>query len=84
MQPMRDKVVSASEAVAIIHPGDMIATSGFVGTPDAIFAALEQHFLETGEPRDLGLLFAAAQDMTRRGPSATLLEFPTPAASPRS
>lgn len=34
---MRDKVVTASEAVAIIRPGDTIATSGFVGigTPDA-------------------------------------------------
>ena len=59
---MRDKVVTAAEAVAIIRPGDMIATSGFVGvgTPDAVFVALEQRFIETGEPRDLGLLFAAA------------------------
>ena len=59
---MRDKVVTAAEAVAIIRPGDMIATSGFVGvgTPDAVFVALEQRFLETGLPRDLGLLFAAA------------------------
>ena len=59
---MRDKVVSAAEAVAIVRPGDMVATSGFVGvgTPDAIFVALEQRFLATGEPRDLGLLFAAA------------------------
>ena len=60
--PVRDKVVSAAEAVAIIRPGDMVATSGFVGvgTPDAIFLALEQRFLATGQPRDLGLLFAAA------------------------
>ena len=60
--PVRDKVVSAAEAVAIIRPGDMVATSGFVGvgTPDAIFVALEQRFLATGQPRELGLLFAAA------------------------
>jgi propionate CoA-transferase len=60
--PVRDKVVSAAEAVAIIRPSDMVATSGFVGvgTPDAIFVALEQRFLATGQPRDLGLLFAAA------------------------
>ena len=59
---MRDKVVSAAEAVAIIRPGDMVATSGFVGvgTPDAIFVALEERFLATAQPRDLGLLFAAA------------------------
>ena len=60
--PVRDKVVSAAEAVAIIRPGDMVATSGFVGvgTPDAIFVALEERFLATGQPRDLGFLFAAA------------------------
>ncbi len=59
---MRNKVVSADEAVAIIRSGDMVATSGFVGvgTPDAIYLALERRFLETGRPRDLGLLFAAA------------------------
>ena len=59
---MRDKVVSAAEAVAIIRSGDMVATSGFVGvgTPEAILMALEKRFLESGEPRDLGLLFAAA------------------------
>jgi propionate CoA-transferase len=60
--PVRDKVVSAAEAVAIIRPGDMVATSGFVGvgTPDAVFMALEERFLAMGQPRDLGLLFAAA------------------------
>ena len=60
--PIRDKVVSADEAVAIIRSGDMVATSGFVGvgTPDAIFVALEKRFLASAEPRDLGLLFAAA------------------------
>ncbi|HWT31875.1 MAG TPA: malonate decarboxylase subunit alpha, partial [Propylenella sp.] len=59
---MRNKVVSAAEAVALIRSGDMIATSGFVGvgTPDEIFVALEKRFLDTGKPRDLGLLFAAA------------------------
>ena len=59
---MRDKVVSAAEAVAVVRDGDMVATSGFVGvgTPDEIYLALERRFLETGRPRDLGLLFAAA------------------------
>ena len=48
--PIRDKVVSADEAVAIIRSGDMVATSGFVGvgTPDAIFVALEKRFLASG------------------------------------
>ena len=59
---MRNKVVSAAEAVAIIRQGDMVATSGFVGvgTPEAVYLALEGRFLDTGQPRNLGLLFAAA------------------------
>jgi propionate CoA-transferase len=67
---LRNKVVSAAEATAIIRSGDMVATSGFVGvgTPDEIYVALEQRFLATGQPRDLGLLFAAAPgDAKERG-----------------
>lgn len=60
---MRNKVVSAEEAVAIIRDGDTLANSGFVGngTPDELLAALEQRFLETGTPRNLTLVFAAGQ-----------------------
>jgi len=60
---MRDKIASAAEAVALIQNGDTFCTSGFVGigTPDALLGALEQRFLETGEPRNLTLLFAAGQ-----------------------
>jgi propionate CoA-transferase len=56
------KVVSVEDAVAVIRPGDTVATSGFVGvgTPDAVIAALESRFVETGTPRDLTLVFAAA------------------------
>ncbi|GLS30281.1 propionate CoA-transferase [Mesorhizobium albiziae] len=59
---MLSKVVSAEEAVAIIRSGDTVASSGFVGvgTPDGVLKALEQRFLETGEPRNLELVFAAA------------------------
>ena len=59
---MRNKIVGAAEAVAIIRDGDTVACSGFVGsgTPDALIAALEQRFLETGSPKGLTLLFAAA------------------------
>ena len=59
---MRNKIVSAAEAVAIIRSGDTVATSGFVGvgTPDEVIRALEQRYLDTGEPRDLSLVFAAA------------------------
>lgn len=59
---MRNKIVSAAESVAIIRSGDTVATSGFVGvgTPDEVIKALEQRYLDTGEPRDLSLVFAAA------------------------
>src|SRR3979490_855377 len=59
---MRNKIVDATEAVAIIRSGDTVASSGFVGvgTPDEIIRALERRFVQTGEPRDLTLVFAAA------------------------
>lgn len=60
---MRNKVVSAEDAVAIIQDGDTITTSGFVGigVPDGLLAALERRFLKTRQPRELTLLFAARQ-----------------------
>ena len=59
---MKNKIVSAAEAIAIVRDGDTIAFSGFVGTgtPDELIVALEKRFLETGHPRDLTLVFAAA------------------------
>jgi len=59
---VKNKIVSAAEAIAIIHDGDTIAFSGFVGTgtPDELIGELEKRFLETGHPRDLTLVFAAA------------------------
>lgn len=56
-------LVSREEAIALIHSGDRICTSGFVGvgTPDDLLAGLEEGFLDSGDPRDLTLLFAAGQ-----------------------
>ena len=47
---MKNKIVTAAEAIAIIRDGDTVAFSGFVGsgTPEELIAALEQRFLETG------------------------------------
>ncbi|HEU4411613.1 MAG TPA: acyl CoA:acetate/3-ketoacid CoA transferase [Polyangiaceae bacterium] len=67
---MKNKVVSADEAVALIRSGDTLANSGFVGngTPDELLAALERRFRATGAPRDLTLVFAAGQgDGKERG-----------------
>jgi propionate CoA-transferase len=72
----RNKVVSAAEAVRLIHDGDTVATGGFVGIgfAESIAVALEQHFLDRqadtgmGAPRDLTLVYAAGQgDGATRG-----------------
>ncbi|MEO8013192.1 MAG: acyl CoA:acetate/3-ketoacid CoA transferase, partial [Polaromonas sp.] len=65
----RNKVVSAADAVRLIHDGDTVATGGFVGIgfAETIAVALEQRFLDTqaetgcGAPRKLTLVYAAGQ-----------------------
>jgi len=59
---LKNKIVSAADALAIVRDGDTIAFSGFVGTgtPDELILELEKRFLETGHPKDLTLVFAAA------------------------
>ncbi len=64
-----NKVVTAAEAVRLIHDGDTVATSGFVGIgfAEEIAVALEQRFLTTmretgvGTPAQLTLVYAAGQ-----------------------
>ena len=71
-----NKIVSAAEAVRLIHDGNTVATSGFVGIgfAEGIAIALEQRFLATqletgsGTPRNLTLVYAAGQgDGKQRG-----------------
>ncbi|TDP71297.1 acyl CoA:acetate/3-ketoacid CoA transferase [Roseateles toxinivorans] len=71
-----DKIVSAAEAVRLIHDGDTVATAGFVGIgfAEGIAIALEERFLATeletglGAPRNLTLVYAAGQgDGKERG-----------------
>ncbi len=65
----RNKVVTAAEAVRLIHDGDTVATSGFVGIgfAEEIAVALEARFLTTqletgvGTPARLTLVYAAGQ-----------------------
>ena len=56
-RPVRDKVVTAAEAVLLIRDGDWVVVEGFVGQcfAEELTLALEQRFLLTGAPRGLGL-----------------------------
>ena len=67
---MQRKIISAADAAALIHDGDTVTTSGFVGigVPDELLVAVEKRFLETGHPSNLSLVFAAGQgDGKERG-----------------
>ncbi len=59
---MKHKVVTAEQALALVRDGDTVAVSGFVGTgtPEALIGALESRFRQSGGPKDLTFVFAAA------------------------
>jgi propionate CoA-transferase len=58
----KNKIVSAEEAVSLILDGDTVVFGGFagVGACEEIATALEEHFLKTGKPKNLTLMFAVA------------------------
>ena len=66
---LKNKIVSADEAIAIIRDGDTVCVSGFVGigTPDELIVALERRFLKERHPSGLTLVFAAASPTTDAG-----------------
>lgn len=57
----KNKVISADEAIALIRDGDVVTTTGFVQSciPEALHAALEKRFVDSGAPRDLTLIMTA-------------------------
>ena len=67
---MGGKFLSIDQAVWLIQDGVAIGVGGFVGIghPEALSAAVERRFLQTGEPRNLTLMYGAGQgDRQTRG-----------------
>lgn len=60
---MAVKFLTAEEAVKLVTSNSTIATGGFVGNavPEELEIAIENRFVETGEPRNLTLVYAAGQ-----------------------
>ena len=63
-----NKIVSAAEAVRLIHDGDTVATGGFVGIgfAEGIAIALEERFLATQAETGAGSPRAADAGLRRR------------------
>lgn len=61
MNSKNNKVITADEAIALIRDDDVLTTTGFVQSciPEALHAALEKRFVETGAPRGLTLIMTA-------------------------
>jgi propionate CoA-transferase len=59
----RNKVVTAREAVDLILDNDTIVTGGFVGSgfAEELAIELENRFIETQEPKNVTLVYAAGQ-----------------------
>ncbi|MBE6821896.1 MAG: acyl CoA:acetate/3-ketoacid CoA transferase [Ruminococcaceae bacterium] len=60
---MAVKIITAREAADLVPDHVNLATSGFIGAsfPEELALAIEERFMETGSPKDLTLLFCAAQ-----------------------
>jgi len=62
--------ISADQAAALVPDDTTVVCAGFVGAghPEAVTAALERRFLDSGHPRGLSLVYAAGQgDRANRG-----------------
>ena len=66
--PYKNKIVTAAEAVQLVHDGDTVATGGYVGIgfAEGVAVALEERFLASQHPRELTLVYAAARATARR------------------
>jgi len=61
-EPVRDKIVTAAEAVRLIRDGDAVVVGGFLGScfPEELVLALQRRFLDGATPRDLAVVFTVA------------------------
>lgn len=74
---MKNKIVSAAEAIELIRDNDTLIFSGFgvVGVPDELALALRNRFVDTSTPRDLTLIFGGGPgDGKDRGMNQIALE----------
>ncbi len=57
----RGKIVSVDDAIRVIRDGDTVCLDGFIGgvAPEELMISLERRFLETGEPKNLTLVYAS-------------------------
>ena len=60
---MKNKIVTADEAVSLLRDRDTLSSCGFVQScvPEALLKALERRYLKTGTPRNLSLFATAGQ-----------------------
>jgi propionate CoA-transferase len=58
---LKNKVITAEQAIALVNDGDVVCTTGFVQScvPEMLHAALEKRYVETQEPKGLTLIMCA-------------------------
>lgn len=58
---MKNKVITAEQAIALINDGDVVCTTGFVQSciPEMLHAALEKRYVESQAPKGLTLIMCA-------------------------
>jgi propionate CoA-transferase len=58
---LKNKVITAEQAIALVNDGDVVCTTGFVQScvPEMLHAALEKRYVDTQEPKGLTLIMCA-------------------------
>jgi propionate CoA-transferase len=58
---LKNKVITAEQAIALVNDGDVVCTTGFVQScvPEMLHAALEKRYVDTQGPKGLTLIMCA-------------------------